>query len=66
MRQLAFQSFHAVRVQVMTQVGNDASRRVAEKCGFILEVTLKNYCVDCLSGKPANDHVIVRFDTHGL
>jgi len=34
-------------------VYNVPLRRLAEKCGFILEATLKNYCVDSLSGKPA-------------
>ena len=58
----AFKSFNAARVQIITQVGNDASRRVAEKCGFILEATLKNYCLDCHSGEPADDWVFVRFN----
>jgi RimJ/RimL family protein N-acetyltransferase len=58
----AFQSFNAARVQIVTQVGNNASRRVAEKCGFSLEATLKNYCVDCISGKPADDWLFVRFN----
>ena len=58
----AFKSFNAARVQIITQVGNEASRRVAEKCGFILEATLKNYCLDCLSGKPADDWLFVRFN----
>jgi RimJ/RimL family protein N-acetyltransferase len=62
----AFQSFHAARVQIVTQVGNDASRKVAEKCGFILEATLKNYCVDCLSKKPADDWLFVCFNVEGL
>jgi len=58
----AFKSFQAVRVQIVTQVGNTASQRVAEKCGFILEATLKNYCLDCLSRKPADDWIFVRFN----
>lgn len=58
----AFDSFHAARVQIVTQVGNHASRRVAEKCGFILEAMLKNYCLDCLSGQPADDWIFVRFN----
>lgn len=62
----AFESFHAVRVQILTQVGNDASRRVAEKSGFILEATLKNYCMDPLTGKPADDWLFVRFDAENL
>lgn len=62
----AFKSFNAARVQIVTQVGNDASRKVAEKCGFILESTLKNYCVDCRSGKPADDWLFVRFNGEDL
>jgi len=42
---------------------NEASRRVAEKCGFILEKTLKNYCVDCVSGKTSYDWMFVCFPT---
>lgn len=62
----ACQSFKVARVQSVTQVGNDASRRVAEKCDFILEATLKNHCVDCRSGKPADDWLFVRFNGEGL
>ncbi|HFL2713436.1 TPA: GNAT family N-acetyltransferase [Legionella pneumophila] len=62
----AFEKFHAARVQIITQVGNEASRRVAEKSGFILEATLKNYCVDCWSGKPADDLVFVQFNDNEL
>ena len=58
----AFKSFNAARVQIITQVGNETSRRVAEKCGFILEATLKNYCLDCISGKPADDWMFARFN----
>lgn len=59
----AFESFKAARVQIVTQVGNHASRRVAEKCGFILEATLKNYCVDALSGEPSDDWIFACFPT---
>lgn len=62
----AFHSFHAARVQIVTQVGNDTSQRVAEKCGFVLEATLKNYCIDCVSGKPADDSLFVRFNAKDL
>lgn len=62
----AFETFKAARVQIVTQVGNNASRRVAEKCGFLLEATLKNYCIDCLSLEPADDYVFVRFNAEGL
>ncbi len=59
---IAFQTFNAARVQIVTQVGNEASRRVAEKCGFKLEATLKNYCLDSESKKPADDWLFVRFN----
>jgi RimJ/RimL family protein N-acetyltransferase len=62
----AFESFNAVRVQVVMQADNDASKRVAEKCGFVLEATLKKYRVDCLSKQPADDCIFVRFDAEGL
>jgi RimJ/RimL family protein N-acetyltransferase len=58
----AFEEFRASRVQIVTQVGNNASRRVAEKSGFVLEATLKNHCLDCLSGKPADDWIFVCFN----
>lgn len=58
----AFESFKAARVQIVTQVGNKASRRVAEKCGFILEAILRNYCLDSLSGKPSDDWIFARFN----
>lgn len=59
--EFAFNSFHAIRVQIVTQVGNEASRRVAEKSGFILEAVLKNFCLDCVSGEPADDWMFARF-----
>lgn len=57
----AFESFKAARVQIVTQVGNEASRRVAEKCGFILEATLKHYCLDSLSKEPADSWLFASF-----
>jgi RimJ/RimL family protein N-acetyltransferase len=62
----AFESFKAIRVQVIMQADNVASRRVAEKCGFSHEATLKKYRVDCASGQPADDCIFVRFDAVGL
>jgi len=62
----AFESFKAVRVQVIMQADNMASKRVAEKCGFALEAILKKYRLDCLSGQPVDDCVFVRFDAVGL
>jgi len=38
----AFANLHAVRVEIITDAENDASRRVAERCQFVLEGTLRN------------------------
>lgn len=57
----ALNTLKAVRLQIAIQVGNEASRRVAEKCGFELEVMRKNNTLDCLTGKPADDWLFVRF-----
>ena len=62
----AFESLKAVRVQVIMQADNVASRRVVEKCGFALEAILKKYRLDCLSEQPADDCIFVRFDAEGL
>lgn len=57
----AFQTLKAVRVQIVIQVDNVHSIRVAEKCGFQIEAKLHHHCIDCISGKPADDFVFVRF-----
>ena len=38
----AFANLHAARVEIITDAENDASRRVAERCQFVLEGTLRN------------------------
>lgn len=38
---LAFEDRHAARVEASVQVGNHASRRVLEKCGFACDGTLR-------------------------
>ncbi len=43
---------------MVMQADNNASKRVAEKCGFVLGATLKKYRVDCLSGHPADDCIL--------
>lgn len=62
----AFSTYQAARVQIITQVENRASIRVAEKCGFIFEGTLRNHTVDCISGLPADDSIFACFDSEGL
>jgi RimJ/RimL family protein N-acetyltransferase len=39
---IAFTEMKAVRLEVITDEENTASRRVAERCGFTLEGTLRN------------------------
>ncbi|MCL9683862.1 GNAT family N-acetyltransferase [Legionella maioricensis] len=62
----AFETLHAARVQIVTQVENIRSRRVAEKCGFEIESRLHHYCIDCVTKKPADDLMFVCFDPHQL
>ena len=38
----AFEHFRAVRLEIVTDEENIASRRVAERCGFALEATLRH------------------------
>jgi len=38
----AFEHLRAVRVEILTDEQNAASRRVAERCGFVLEGTLRH------------------------
>jgi RimJ/RimL family protein N-acetyltransferase len=40
--QLAFEQLHAARVELITDAHNTASRRVAERCGFVLEGILRH------------------------
>lgn len=40
--QYAFTQLAAVRVEIVTDEANGASRRVAERCGFVLEGTLRH------------------------
>ena len=44
--QMAFDTLEARRVEILCDVPNTASRRVAEKAGFTLEGILKNNAVD--------------------
>ncbi|CEG58525.1 GNAT family N-acetyltransferase [Legionella fallonii] len=62
----AFEHLQAVRVQIVTQVENTRSRRVAERCGFKLEAIMHNYCVDCLTERPADDLLFVCFEPSHL
>lgn len=40
--QMAFEHIGAVRLEIITDEENTASRRVAERCGFLLEGTLRH------------------------
>ncbi|KTD78812.1 GNAT family N-acetyltransferase [Legionella waltersii] len=63
---LAFSYFGAIRVQIKTQEQNKKSQAVAERCGYILEACLKNYCKDCLTGEPRNSFVYSMFSMDQL
>lgn len=47
-------ALNAHRVQICTQEGNVKSIAVANRCGYKLDAIMQNYCIDCLSGLPAN------------
>ena len=49
----AFEVLGGIRVQIVTQVGNDKSSAVATRCGFRYELAMPKYCLDCLSRLPA-------------
>lgn len=61
--QYAFEKLSAARVQIVIQVDNAHSIRVAEKCGFQVEAKLHHHSIDCVSGKPADDFVFVCFNS---
>lgn len=53
LRDFAFRDLRAQRVHLRCDVRNEASRRVAERCGFVLEGTLRN-ALAIPSGEPAD------------
>lgn len=50
----ALAELKATRVQIATQADNQKSIAVAQRCGYALEATMKNGCIDCRSGQPAD------------
>jgi RimJ/RimL family protein N-acetyltransferase len=62
----AFGKLKAKRVQISIQANNEKSINVAKRCGFELEATLRNACVDTLTGKAADVSVFACFDTQNL
>lgn len=44
----------AIRVQIRIQANNIKSVAVAKRCGYMAEVRIKNYCIDCKGGLPAD------------
>ena len=46
LKQFAFDSYHAMRVEIRTQRENTRSIAIAKRCGFVLEAVLKNYFTD--------------------
>lgn len=55
----ALQGLKASHVQICTQVENSKSTAVATRSGFKLKSTLRDHCVDCVSGKPADSYLFV-------
>jgi len=62
----AFGKLNAKRVQLSIQANNIQSINVAKRCGFELEATLRNACVDTLTGEAADMSVFACFDTKNL
>ena len=62
----AFGKLKAKRVQISIQADNTKSINVAKRCGFELEATLRNACLDVLTGKAADVSVFACFDTTNL
>jgi len=62
----AFDYFSAVRVQICVQKENTKSINVAKRAGFTEEAVLKNYRVDCLTGKPCDEVIYACFDKQQL
>jgi len=62
----AFEKLRAKRVQISIQTDNIKSIHVAKRCGFELEATLRNACLDALTGKAADVSVFACFDTKNL
>ncbi|WED42995.1 GNAT family N-acetyltransferase [Legionella cardiaca] len=62
----AFEQLKAVRLQICCQAENHQSRRVIEKCGYQLEATLHNQCLDLSTGKPADRLIFSCFNTQKL
>lgn len=47
-------AIRAKRVQICTQAENIKSIAVANRCGYKVEAIMKNYCIDCITGLPAD------------
>jgi RimJ/RimL family protein N-acetyltransferase len=62
----ALDGLKATRVQLSTQTDNIKSLGVAKRCGFVQEALLKNYCIDCVSNKPADSYLYACCDTSSL
>ena len=62
----AFGKLNAKRVQLSIQANNTQSINVAKRCGFELEATLHNACVNVLTGEATDVSVFACFDTTNL
>jgi len=62
----ALDALKATRVQMCTQKENTKSVALIERCGYKLEATMKNYCLDCESQQPADSLLYACCDSDTL
>jgi len=56
----------AFRVQICTQLGNQKSVAVANRCSFTCEATIKNVRLDCKTNLPVDSLLFACCDAHEL
>ncbi|GAA0357875.1 GNAT family N-acetyltransferase [Bacillus horti] len=60
MTQFAFENLQANRIEIRCDTRNDASRRVAERCGYHLEAILINNFIDQVAGDLRDECVYTK------
>ena len=62
----ALEALNAARVQLCAQIDNTKSLAVANRCSYATEATLRAYCIDCISLKPADSLIMACTDVAAL